>query len=57
MPEKCYIGFTPQLVDFDADGRSDVISGCYPGEVYLFRRQADGAFAAGETFCNAEQDH
>jgi uncharacterized protein YifE (UPF0438 family) len=35
-------------VDFDADGRADVISGSWPGEVYLFRGMADGKFAKGE---------
>jgi hypothetical protein len=35
------------LVDLDGDGRSDVISGCWPGEIYFFRRTADGKFAAG----------
>jgi hypothetical protein len=35
-------------VDLDGDGRSDVISGSWPGEIYFFRRQSDGAFAAGE---------
>jgi hypothetical protein len=36
------------LVDLDGDGRVDVLSGSWPGEIYLFRRQADGGFAAGE---------
>jgi hypothetical protein len=36
------------LVDFDADGRKDVISGSWPGELYLFRGGPDGQFAAGE---------
>jgi hypothetical protein len=36
------------LADFDGDGRSDVISGSWPGEVYFFRRRPDGTFAAGE---------
>jgi hypothetical protein len=36
------------LVDFDGDGRTDVLSGSWPGELYLFRRKPDGTFAAGE---------
>jgi FG-GAP-like repeat len=35
-------------VDLDQDGRSDLISGSWPGELYFFRRQADGKFAAPE---------
>jgi hypothetical protein len=37
------------LVDLDRDGRSDILSGSWPGEIYFFRRLADGIFAAGET--------
>jgi hypothetical protein len=38
------------LVDFDGDGRTDILSGSYhPGDLYFFRRQTDGTFAAGET--------
>lgn len=33
-------------MDLDGDGRTDVISGSWPGEVYFFRRQPDGKFAA-----------
>ncbi len=37
-------------MDFDNDGKPDVLTGSYsPGELYLFRQQADGQFAAGET--------
>lgn len=32
-------------MDYDADGRSDIVTGSYTGEFYLFLRQADGAFA------------
>jgi hypothetical protein len=35
------------LVDLDGDKRTDVISGSWPGEIYFFRRQDDGKFAAG----------
>jgi hypothetical protein len=36
-------------VDFDGDGTLDLISGSYdPGELYLFRGQGRGEFAASE---------
>ena len=35
-------------MDLDGDGRTDIISGSWPGEIYFFRRQADGTFAAGQ---------
>lgn len=35
-------------MDFDGDGTLDMISGCYdPGDVYLFRGQGRGKYAAG----------
>jgi hypothetical protein len=37
------------LVDFDDNGRTDVLSGSWPGELYIFRRNEDGTFAEGET--------
>jgi hypothetical protein len=36
------------LVDLDVDGRTDVLSGSWPGEIYFFRRKSDGTFAAAE---------
>lgn len=43
----CCIGFTPQFVDLDADGRMDIITGQYhPGDVYWFRGTPYG-FAKG----------
>jgi hypothetical protein len=35
-------------VDLDGDGHIDVLSGSWPGELFLFRGTADGSFAAGE---------
>ncbi|MBK8097409.1 MAG: VCBS repeat-containing protein [Planctomycetes bacterium] len=32
-------------MDYDADGRLDIVTGSYTGEFYLFLRQPDGAFA------------
>jgi hypothetical protein len=34
--------------DFDGDGDLDVLSGSYPGELYLFRRSEDGSYEDGE---------
>jgi hypothetical protein len=35
------------LVDLDADGKTDLLSGSWPGQLYWFRRQNDGSFAPG----------
>lgn len=35
-------------MDFDADGHHDVLSGSFPGELYLFRGGADGTYQPGE---------
>jgi hypothetical protein len=37
------------LVDLDGDGRTDILSGSWPGEISFFRRNPDGTFAAGDT--------
>jgi VCBS repeat protein len=36
------------LVDLDGDKQTDILSGSWPGEIYIFRRQPDGSFAATE---------
>jgi len=33
-------------VDFDGDGIGDILSGSYPGDLYFFKGQGKGAFAA-----------
>ncbi len=40
-------------MDLDGDGLTDLLSGSYPGEIYLFRRRKDGTFAAGEPLKDA----
>jgi hypothetical protein len=35
-------------VDLDSDKQTDILSGSWPGEIYIFRRQPDGSFAAAE---------
>jgi hypothetical protein len=37
------------LVDLDADGLGDILSGSWPGEVYFFRRNKAGTFDSAET--------
>jgi hypothetical protein len=41
------------LADLDGDGRVDILSGSWPGEIYWFRRQADRSFAKGEKLLQA----
>jgi VCBS repeat protein len=36
------------LVDLDLDGNVDLLSGSWPGELFLFERQPDGSFLAPE---------
>jgi len=41
------------LVDLDHDGKLDVLSGSWPGEIYWFRGLGKGKFAAGTTIKDA----
>lgn len=36
----------PQVVDLDGDGRKDLLSGSWPGEIFFFRGEGQSAFAA-----------
>lgn len=49
VPIACCVAFGPQLADLDGDGRVDLLTGSYPGEIYWFRRRANGTYAAPET--------
>jgi hypothetical protein len=44
----CCMGFGPQLIDFDGDGRLDILSGNWVFQVILFRGRADGSYAPGD---------
>ena len=35
-------------MDLSGDGKLDILSGSWPGELYLFKGQGNGKFAAGE---------
>lgn len=41
-------------MDYDGDGHNDILSGCFPGHLYLFHRQADGSFAEKEQILDAD---
>jgi hypothetical protein len=42
------------LADLDGDGRVDLISGSWPGEIYFFRREEKGTFAAPVKLLHAD---
>lgn len=48
------VGFVPQLVHFDGDGREDVVSCTGNGAIVVFRRQKDGSFAEGQSLKRAD---
>jgi hypothetical protein len=48
VPSGCYTAFSPQLIDFDGDGRSDILSPSFSSGIFLFRRAEDGTFAEPE---------
>lgn len=44
VPTGCCVGFGPQVVDLDGDGRRDVITGCWPKALFVFRGNGNGRF-------------
>ncbi len=49
VPAGCAVGFTPQLVDFNGDGRKDILTGSFPGALlFVFPRDSDGSFLPAE---------
>ena len=57
IPAGCAVGFTPQLVDYNGDGRSDVVTGSfYGGLLFAFLRKPDGTFEEAEVVENSFGD-
>jgi hypothetical protein len=55
VPICCQVAFTPQLVDFNGDGRTDILTGSgWAGEVFLFRRKPDQTFDEAEVLQNRD---
>lgn len=43
-------------MDLDLDGRQDLLSGSWPGEIFWFQRMPDNTFAAAKELKNAAQE-
>ncbi len=55
VPVCCQVAFTPQLVDLDGNGRSDILTGSgVAGEVFVFRRRPDQSFDEAEVLQNSD---
>ncbi len=48
------MGFTPQVADLNGDGHLDVISGSWPGEIFVFYGQGQGKFAPRQMLRDAQ---
>ena len=46
VPITCCVSFVPQFIDFTGDGIDDLVSGSYPGDIYLFTGKGGGEFEA-----------
>ena len=42
-------------MDLDGDGKKDLVSGSYPGDIYLLRGLGRGKFAEGKAIVDAKQ--
>ncbi|MEX2027458.1 MAG: VCBS repeat-containing protein, partial [Pirellulaceae bacterium] len=49
------MGFGPQLVDLDGDGRVDLLSGTWVYRIIFFQRQEDGSFSAGRALTHPDR--
>ena len=44
VPITCCVSFVPQFIDFNDDGRDDIVTGSYPGDVYFYTSNSEGGF-------------
>lgn len=46
VPITCCVSFVPQFVDINDDGRDDIVTGSYPGDIYFYENNSEGGFHA-----------
>lgn len=51
VPITCCVGLTPAFGDLDGDGIEELISGCYPGELYRWKMVEGIRFGEPEMIC------
>lgn len=44
VPITCCVPMTPAFADMDGDGVDELLSGCYPGDIYLWKKGANGEY-------------
>ncbi len=54
VPITCCVSFCPEVVDWDGDGDMDILTGSYPGHLYLYRNSGKGEYAAAEMLINED---
>ena len=54
VPITCCVSFCPEPVDWDGDGNMDMLTGSYPGHLYLYLNNGKGEYAAAEILKDTE---
>ena len=56
VPITCCVSFVPQFVDINDDGRNDIVTGSYPGDIYFYMGNSEGGFDAPVLQLDVEGD-